>query len=174
MSKDAKRRSVLEELEAIAPRLAHLKKEAHPEEAPAGYFEKLSTEVWRRIEQEKPERRPARESLWGMLWESIRSYLLRPSFGLALFAVTALAIALAVWPEPGTGPAPAAAVLTDEEINDYIDYYIDDFDLSLLAGESLSPAVQMEAPAPEDSLDEKAIEEYLDEILDEIELEELL
>lgn len=169
--------SVQEELQSIAPRLAQMKDQEPRLTAPDGYFDQLSDELFRRIRED--ERRSGPQLEQGIFWQRVRNYLFgirqRPVYAMALAGLALLLVCIAVFSVPGKSDDLAEINLSDEEINDYINYHLDDFDLNLLAEEAAGdPDAQDELILKEDSLDDPLLDQYFDELLDEIDLEELL
>ena len=64
--------------------------------------------------------------------------------------------------------------MSEEGINEYINYYLDDFDLSLLAAEAAFNFPETELFPDEDSVEENAMQDYFEELLEDVDLEELL
>lgn len=169
------RQHIEEELESLAPGLARFRKSEAPLEAPPGYFDQLSGEVWKKWQApEAPSvaGNPKRRQQWLPHW---LAEFWRPGYAYALAGVALVVIGLSVFfRQDASDPSLSGMTLSAEEIESYIYANLDEFDLSLLAEESL-PELPENEPVPEgDSLQETELDEYFDELLDEIELEELL
>ncbi|PHN03896.1 hypothetical protein [Flavilitoribacter nigricans] len=176
MGNEKNKRSVREELESIAPNLARLREQNSPPEVPPGYFDQLSDEVFRRIQREEAAARdvPAAPPVWQQWWQGLSSLFQRPAYALALAGVAILLVTISVFNRSEVADTTPDIAMTDEDINDYIDYHIDDFDLDLLAEEMAEEPGSAPLLMEEDSLDGELMEEYFDELLDEIDLEDLL
>lgn len=173
MSKEKQERSVREELEALAPGLSRLRAQEMFPEPPVGYFDRLPDEVWQRIRREDV--REASGS--AAFWSRVRRLKPAPGFRSVAYAAAAtiaiLLISLALFTGRQHAGGTEELSLSASDINEYIEYHIDDFDLRLLAEEAAGDEEE-ELLKAEDSLRDGAIENYLDEIIDDLELEELL
>lgn len=177
MGNKERRRAVLEELESIAPKLAEVKKTVPPVNTPPHYFEALSADIFRRIREE--ETRPSVRKNWlercRLLGQEALGFLFRPSYALALGSVAILLIGAFVFFLNQASPSTSTEiVLSDSDINEYLEAYIDDFELGLLAEEVPGNSEEVEMFPAGDSLEEDLLEDYFDELLDDLELEELL
>lgn len=175
MGKSKHKITVQEELEALSPGLAKLKKQGTPVDLPPGYFDQLSDSIMQRIAQEQatPKADPAADRQpW---WIFLERFLPRPAYAMALAAGLVLLVSIGILRsinQPGSTTPELA--LSDADINDYINYHIDDFDLGLLAEEASDTPQEAPLMLEEDSLDQEEMDAYFDEWLDEIDLEELL
>lgn len=175
MGKEKNKRSVREELEVISPQLARLKEQVPPVDIPADYFDQLSDNVMRQIREEAAAtRKPAPESPWQAWWSALLSIFQQPAYALALASVVIVLVIVLVLRPDNQSQTGMELTMSDEDINDYINYHIDDFDLGLLAEEAADDPEELPLLMEEEELEKGAMDEYFDELLDEIDLEELL
>lgn len=174
MGNEKHKKSVEDELESVAPHLAKLKRHSLPVDIPEGYFDQLSDDVFRRIRKEEAARHSAGPSLWVQWWAFLSGWFQRPAYALALASVTVLLVSIAIFNSGGQPADTLELSMTEEDINDYIDYYIDEFDFRLLAEETPDSPEITPFSIQEDSLVEEELDEYFDELLDEMDLEEFL
>lgn len=161
--------TVRNELEALAPRLARLKDE-RPDDGfvpPSGYFSGLADEVQERIRRQaagEPTRIPRFRR------PAIRR-LLRAA------AVALLLVAGAYWwLTPSGQDEPPAAALTADEIADYVNQNLTEFDEELvIEATGDADAEWLLLPTPGD--DDAELNDYYEQLLrelDETQLEDLL
>jgi hypothetical protein len=174
MGKKIQGKSVREELESISPPLAKLKAQSSPVKIPERYFDQLSDEVLQRIKREEGLSIRTPEVPRQPWWAAISGLFRRPAYPMALAGIAILLICITVLPFGGPVEIHPELAMSDEDINDYINFHIDDFDLSLLVEESPEAAPNESFMMEGDSLDKEGMDEYFDEWLDEISLEELL
>ncbi len=167
-----KNHHIQEELENISPFLAHLRQEEiENPKVPDGYFETIEDNIWARIKAEDE------AESWGKVnvpsspvpkvtWlQRVKSWLLCPqvgvSFALVLVAVFALNILVNPTVEEGN------IVLTEEEIDEYLEENIDQFSESLLL-EGMSEELADADISIELNIDDADIDAYLEENIGEI------
>lgn len=175
MGNEKNKRSVREELEVISPQLARLKEQVPPVDIPTGYFDQLSDNVMRQIREEaaitrKPVTESPRQPWWSVLFNTFQ----QPAYALALASVVILLVSVLVLRPDNQAQTGIELTMSEEDINDYINYHIDDFDLGLLAEEAADDPEEELLFMEEEELEKGAMDEYFDELLDEIDLEELL
>jgi hypothetical protein len=167
---------IQQELEEMAPGLARLRSGESPIEIPPAYFDRLSEEIWMKL-QTAPAPKPV------ISWRERRRDWLeknfavpwKPAYAYAIAAVAVVVIGTSVLFQKESRPIVSAEVtLSDEDIETYINAHLDEFDLRLLAEESTPDPIEADFSSDEDSLNEQEMDRYFDELLDEIELEELL
>ncbi|MEM9887099.1 MAG: hypothetical protein AAF849_14490 [Bacteroidota bacterium] len=155
----SKKKEIQNELEELAPEL--LKIEETGFEVPDNYFELLSDTVFKRIESTAAPETSSVNTIFdfGSWIHQIRS-LFQPQYALALLGIALLLIGIfALMPSQKIASDATAnrdIALEDEEILQYVEENIEDFDESLL----LSSLESQE-------------EEYLEILLEEASLEEL-
>lgn len=174
MEEQKEHKYVQQELEALSPTLARLKSAEKPVAAPAYYFELLTGQVLDRIRQQEEATQGIRFHRPLTIWGKLSDLFRQPAYGLALAALLLLLLALPLWLlQAGPGQSNALT-LSEEEINTYIDQYLDDFDLGLLVEEADWNEPGTEVFTEEDSLREEEMQDFFDELLDDVYLEELL
>lgn len=170
-----------EELENISPFLAQLRqKETRDFEVPDGYFETIEDNIWARIKAEDE------VESWGevnknslniptLTWlQRAKYWLLRPQVGISFALILVVVVALNIFVNPTVNDSENI-LLTEEDINEYLEDNIDEFSESLLlegASEELAEAdILMEF-----NLDDVNIDAYLgedSEIMDDPMTEEI-
>ena len=161
--------TIRKELEALAPRLARLKKERPGDgfATPPDYFSTLPDQVQERLRREAPEE-PIRIPFF-------RRPAIRPFLRAA--AVALLLIAGAYWwLAPPAGNETPAAALTPDEIAAYVVENLAEFDEELvIEATDAAEAEWLLLPAPGDDAPE--LNEYYEQLIreiDEVPLDELL
>lgn len=172
MGKKEPKKAIRDELKAIAPQLAKWKDQSAPVDIPTGYFDQLADDVFQKIREEETVRNPAPMAPRQPWWMVLQGFFQRPAYALA--GVLILLVSIAVFQFRGQPEVAPNLTMSEEDINDYINFHIDDFDLSLLAEETQEVSPERPLIIEGDSLDKEAMDEYFDEWLDEIELEDLL
>lgn len=175
MGKEKNKRSVREELELISPQLARLKEQVPPVDIPNGYFDQLSDNVLQQIREERSiARKPAAEASGQQWWAPLLRLFQQPAYAMALASVVLILVSVLVLRPDDQRRNEVELTMSDEDINDYINYHIDDFDLGLLAEEAADELEGMPLILENTNLDKGEMDEYFDELLDELDLEELL
>ena len=176
MGQKKEKRSVMEELESLAPRLARLKEQESRVEIPSGYFDQLSDDLFLRIREDADRARSQsdRVAFWGRFRDHLLEVWQRPAYATALAGLAILLVGIAIFNNPGPVGELTDINLSDEDITEYINYHIDDFDLNLLAEEAAGDLEEGDFIFEEDSLPDLLPDRYFDQLLDEIDLEELL
>lgn len=157
------------ELRDISPFLADLKKE-QPFKAPKFYFDTLADRV---IEKTQPTAAPqykAKKSVSSMAGEWI-STLLQPRWVMAMASVAILAVAS--WFYLVKQSVQAVQPLTEisnEDINEYINNNLDDFDENLLAENDFN-ASNTEGEDIFKEMSDNEVEQYLKDNIEEDDLE---
>lgn len=173
-----KKNNVAEELKEISPLLHTIKEDNTPFKVPENYFNQFQDQMLQRLNM-NPE--PASHSpiAWRIKsWLDQLGYLLQPRMALALSSVLILLIASWFLFSPEKGPSSGDlnfASLSIDEIQQYIDANLDDFD------EETVKEVAQDGPnlqlIPSNAIDTEEIDQYFDDMMDQIdpsELEELL
>lgn len=174
MGNQEKARAIRDELESLAPNLARMKEAESKVDIPEGYFDQLSTTVFDRLRDEAVARPAENASWWNRLWAEIAVWWLQPSYAGALLGLAILLVGTVIFLDRQPEATAGEIVLSEKDVNDYINFHIDEFDLSLLAEESAEQSGESMIFSEEDPLRAEEMEDYLDEWLDEIELDELL
>jgi len=163
----------MEELEELSPFLHQMKEKGDPFKAPQGYFEGLPDQVLARLREEEA---PATElgmprSLQGLLDQL--GWLLQPRMALAISSV--LIILVAAWfllrPDGASSTTPDFASLSAEEIQNYIQSNIEDFDEETLMEVAHEPGnINL---IPQDAIETEELDQYLDRMIDQMDTREL-
>lgn len=167
-SKEEQKR-IRQELKDLAPGLAQLKTNEKPPDIPAHYYEQLPDQIFQRIREAQAESVPRLErGLPQQFLQQIRLIFSQPAYAMAFAGLAVVIIALAVLLRDETGGSVDATALSEEDIIQYIDYHIDEFDLGLLMEGADPEPFEEEFLPGEDSLEESDLEDYLEELLDEV------
>jgi hypothetical protein len=180
-SKDMRdKEDVQKELDKLAPNLAKLKKEGFVKPAlPDGYFDRLPDTVLARAKAEREvsqDENPLKVvSDRKRKRPVIRS--MNSSMRLALAACFLLLLGGAYWallvmPTGNTDLVASIDQLNQEEIDQYIEANINDFDVSLMLEAELVDSDAM-GNMFTNEIPEEDMDAYLDELLDGIDIEEL-
>lgn len=173
-----RKKEVKEELKELSPLLYQLKEKDPPFKVPEGYFNQLQNELLEQL-RESPEQNSSKRSGWNIqkLLDQI-GWLFQPRMGMA--AASVLILLVAAWflfqPNEGVpGHELNFASLSIEEIQNYINNNLDDFDEETV--KKVAQDDQNIQWIPQNDIDTEELDRYLDEMLEEIdprELEELL
>lgn len=174
MASSKQRKVILEELEELAPNLAKLKQAEKPLDIPADYFAQLSTELLQEIGKEQSISATSTNATRQSFWQRLLELIFQPSYAMAIAGVAILIIGFSIFDNSGTEIALAEEPLSDEEINNYIESHLDDFDLNLLAEELPVDPLELESLLEENDLEENDMKDFFDNILDDVDLEDLL
>ncbi len=170
------REEIQKELQELSPFLAKLKAQEQQPEVPENYFHTLPNQIWEQIKLEPASQRVAKQlSIWERFLTGLQ-ILLQPrvAVSLATFAVLITASIFLLQPKMDA-PMAISGDLTAEDITDYIQDNLHEFDTELL--------IQATANLPEDILlpndefSEEEIDKAMDEILDDLDertLQEML
>lgn len=172
--------NIQKELDKLAPELAELKKEtmARPS-VPEGYFNSLTDTILRRAgaESEAKQKDKLPKATLTVVRKRSLGRSINSSMRLALAACFLLLLGGAYWavfvmPKTSINYTASIDQLGREEIDEYIEDNISDFDLSLMLEAEMVNSVAVgnlfagEIPAED-------MDAYLDELLEGIDLEEL-
>lgn len=178
----SKKQAIQKELEDISPFLAEIKKGKQAFQVPEDYFHKMQNEVLDQIKHNSSSAAPSQTFFQKIITDSIRTIqlLIQPRYIIQV-ATFALLIAAGIYflkPESNISPndKTSSVFLADvsiEEINEYIEANIDDFELEEL--------IDMAAIETDDFYDatesiqttDQELDEYIDGIIDEFDIEEL-
>lgn len=175
MKNEEQHKTIKEELEELAPTLAQLKARELPLEAPPAYFDQLSDELWQKWQVNTPEPTVREQNRWSVWWANLFTWGWKPAYSYALAGIAVVVISLTVLLRQNDLQASIEeTALSQEDIEYYINANLDDFDLGLLAEESMPLPLEQSRLPEEDSLKEPELEQLFDELLDDIALEELL
>ena len=162
---------IKEELQEIAPFLANLKKE-DPFKTPKFYFERLEDSILEKVQPEKIKMPVASKQVHSSLISQFGhwvSTLLQPRWAMALALITILAAGS--WflkKQQNTETTQTLSEITTEDIHQYVNANIDDFDEELLVENTAFEADN----APKDALlegeifndlNDEELEKYLKE-----------
>jgi hypothetical protein len=169
-----KKNEINKELEEVAPFLVELKKEKSGFQVPDNYFKEMQNQVILQL-NESPEVNATPTLLLKFQQNSIRTIqlLAQPRYALraAGFAlVVAVAGIFYFQFAEGNAKTEFLAGITAEDMSDYVNEHIDDFDL-----EEFLDVAEVEArdlySIPDTKNEE--LDNYIDEIIDDFDIEEL-
>lgn len=175
MEKEPKE-EIRRELEQLSPLLSKLRQEKREAgfTVPKHYFHNLQVEVLQQIRKETPDS----DSLAPKPTKNSWAWLLKPKFGLAAAALLTLLVTWFVFQQPqDTAPMADLQSLTDEEVQQYIQANLDEFDEALLAQYALETTKSDWSFLSDETLDPETVDELYEELIDELDLstlEELL
>ena len=165
------RENLLEELKEIAPNLAKMKRQKVDFQVPENFFEQLSDKV---IEQYKAENQmvslPKKKTKTQLdHWLDVLQQLFQPKPVMALATVILLIVAgLFLLQSPAdSGAEISLSEIPIEDLEDYLNENIEEFDATLLVDGS-------EDLWQGDRAQEDDYEQFFEEIIEEYELEDLL
>jgi hypothetical protein len=161
----------MKEEDEIPEKLNRLKASADGFQVPEGFFENLSDEVWKKIQQAQVEAKPLRSSLSTRMDQWLRTWFLpQPGLALALASLAILLIAALFWfNSPGSVQAQLAQV-DKASVKSYVLSNIDEFEEESIL-ELAKEAQKTGDLLPE--LPNTEIQQYLDDAVNELD-EELL
>ena len=168
----SEQKNIQEELQELAPNLAKLREVEKPLEVPVHYFDQLSTDLLEKVRKEQSSTSTTKD--FQPFWEKLLQTLLQPKYAMAFAGVAILIIGLFLFSTNNIETPHHAITLSDQEISNYIELHIDDFDLNLLAEESSIDEEGSELFIEEGYLEDDEVDNYFDELLDEVDLEDLL
>ena len=149
-----------------APFLAKRQRQEDGFQVPPGYFRELQDQVIARLQEEEQPRASQPMTLTDRWQRWKRTYRVAASLA-ATFVL--LGLAWFLW-RPSGSELPAQ--LTYDELHEYVQENIDDFELDILLRYSYGEDVP-EGLFPASDMEQDEIDRYLDQELDEIELESL-
>ncbi|MCB0632460.1 MAG: hypothetical protein R2824_35510 [Saprospiraceae bacterium] len=166
---------IQQELEDISPGLARLRPRESPIEVPPAYFNRLSDEVWQKLQTPSPQPVVSVWERWQQWLISFFAERWKPAYAYALAGMAILVISLSIlFKKDDQQLASGKITISEADIEAYINVHLDEFDLRLLAEESQADPLDSDLFPEEDSLEETEMDLYFDEMLDDMELEELL
>lgn len=163
------RAAVQQELNELSPFLAKIKAQGTQPDVPEHYFQALPNQIWEQIKlQPQPiVKQPNR-------WEQFLNYLqllLQPRLALSLATFVILLAAGIYFIQIQTKPSVnSQAELTADEITDYINDNLQEFDTDLLIEASTDASGSI---LPEGSLEGAETDEMMEELIEDMEVEDL-
>lgn len=169
-----KKEEIKEELKGLSSMLYELKEQDSPFQVPEGYFKQFQEDLLDQLKEPAGQTSKGR-SFWNFpkLLDQV-GWLLQPRTALALSSV--LVVLVAAWFLFRTNITPSGqdlsfAALSIEEIQDYIDNNLDDFDEETVKEVAQDDQnIQMISP---NAIDSEELDRYLDEMIEDIDLHEL-
>lgn len=170
------REEIQKELQELSPFLSKLKAKEQKPAVPENYFHALPDQIWEQIKlQPAPERVVKQKGIWERLVHALQ-IILQPRVAVSLATFAVLLIAGLYFLKPATSATTVNGnELTAEEITNYINENLHEFDTELLIqatadlpGESILPA---------DEFSEEEMDQMMEEILKDVDqktLEEML
>lgn len=173
-----RKNEVKEELKELSPFLYKLKEKEAPFQVPEGYFNQLQDELLEQFKPSLEQVHSSRQSWNSQKLLDLIGWMLQPRMAMAVASV--LIVLVAAWFLLPTNSGShnqelSFASLSSEEIRNYIDNNLDDFDEETV--KEVAQDDQNIQWIPQNDIDTEELDRYLDKMIDEIdprELEELL
>jgi hypothetical protein len=162
--------SLKEELRDLSPLLSKLKEGEQPEPKLSGnFFHNMQVEVLNKIKEDLEPNSATRPTEKSTPWYHV---FLQPRFALACAAIIAVGLGVFWWTSPGKQAVDTLALedVSQEEILNYIQENISSFEAEELATIGNTGEVDLLQGV---ELDDKAVDEYLDKIIDDLDEESL-
>jgi hypothetical protein len=166
---------IQKELQELSPFLSKLKAQEKQPEVPENYFYALPDQLWEQIKlQPAPERFVQQPSAWERFLRSVQ-ILLQPRIALSLATFAALVVAGIYFLQPQTTTSSTSGDLTAEDITNYIDNNLHEFDTDLLI--QATADLPNQSLLPTENLSDDDIDAMMKELVKEVDektIEELL
>ncbi len=163
---------IQEEIAEIAPFLAKIKKE-NAYRVPTDYFERMEEAVMEQIAPAKEHKITTGRSPLDQLADILRQ-LFAPGHRWQLAGLSAIILGVAfLWftqNDTDTSSMDIMANISEEEVNEYIESNIDEFDVEFLANYMVEQSIDIDEQLLD--MDGVEIDDLLDDILDEMEFDE--
>ena len=178
----SKKQAIQKELEDISPFLAEIKKGKQAFQVPEGYFHKMQNEVLQQVKHNSSSATPSQTFFQKIIADSIRTIQLLAQPRYVMQAATfALLIAAGIYflkTETNISPIKEGSTefladISIEEINEYIEANIDEFELDELIDMATIETNDSYDFTESTQTDNQELEEYIDEIIDEFDIEDL-
>lgn len=172
------REEIQKELQELSPFLAKLKAQRQEPEVPENYFHALPDQIWEQIKLQPAPKRIVKQPGIGERFWNVLQLLLQPRVAVSLATFVVLLAAGIYFLKPNSTSIVASANekgLTAEEITNYIDNNIHQFDTELLM--QATADLPDQSILPESEFSEEEIDQMMKELIqdvDESTLEKML
>ena len=176
--KHRNKEEVKEELKDLSPFLYQIKGKGSAFKVPEGYFSQLQDQILDQVKA-MPEASPKTNRAWKAnifipgFFDQLNA-LLQPRMALTLASVIVIMVAAWFLVRSGEGPVsgePSFASLSVEEIQNYIDANLDDFDEEII--KEVAQDNNNLNIIPNNTFNTEELDQYLDQVIDQLDPKEL-